>query len=117
MSGNRSEAISYQQMLDREQVTVPESLRLSTDTDLGSAPISVDRYLTREYYEREVEELWPRVWQAVCRETEIGEVGDYYTHDIASYSVLVVRQQDGGIKGFMNACLHRGRPAPGISSI
>jgi phenylpropionate dioxygenase-like ring-hydroxylating dioxygenase large terminal subunit len=45
----------------------------------------------------------------VCRETEIADSGDFYAHDIASWSVVVTRAEDGAIHGFMNACLHRGR--------
>ncbi|MGI9296109.1 MAG: aromatic ring-hydroxylating oxygenase subunit alpha [Pseudomonadales bacterium] len=105
----RSNGISYQELLDKEPSPVPAALRESTDTDLGSAPLKVDRYLSSEYYQLEKEKLWPHVWQAVCRETEIPSHGDFYTHDIASYSVFVLRNKQGGINGFMNACLHRGR--------
>jgi len=105
----RSEAISYQALLDRESRPVPAALRASTETYLGSQPLPVDRYLSREVHELEKRKLWPRVWQAVCRETEIAKRGDFYVHDIASCSIFVVRTEQGGINGFINACLHRGR--------
>ena len=35
--------------------------------------------------------------------------GDYIVYDIAELSFLVVRQDDGSIKAYPNACLHRGR--------
>lgn len=105
----RSGGISYQELLDQENIPVPDALRTSTETYLGSTPLSIDRYLSRDYYEQEIEKLWPKVWQVVCRETEIADSGDFYAHDIARYSILVVRAEDGGINGFHNACLHRGR--------
>ena len=105
----RSASMSYQQLLDRETVTVPDSLRESTDTYLGSEPLATERYLSRQFHELECEKLWPRVWQAVCRESEIAAPGDFYTHDIARYSILVVRDEAGVINGYRNACLHRGR--------
>ncbi|ARN75710.1 aromatic ring-hydroxylating oxygenase subunit alpha [Oceanicoccus sagamiensis] len=105
----RSDSISYQQLLDQEKNPVPEALRVSTETYLGSEPLSTDRYLSRDYYELEKTQLWPKVWQSVCRETEIADAGDFYTLDIASYSVVVVRTEDGEIKAYLNSCLHRGR--------
>ena len=106
---NRCDAVSYQQLLDVETNPVPTALRECTDTELGLAPIDTARYLSRDYYHQEVEHLWPRVWQAVCRESEIADPGDFYSHDIANYSVLVVRGEDGIIHGHVNSCLHRGR--------
>jgi phenylpropionate dioxygenase-like ring-hydroxylating dioxygenase large terminal subunit len=88
---------------------VPAGLRETTETFLGSEPLSVDRYLSREYHELEKSRLWPRVWQSLCRETEIAAAGDFYVQDIAGDSVLVVRSESGTIHAYPNACLHRGR--------
>ncbi len=105
----RSDGDTYQEMLDRETNPVPAPLRESTDTFLGSDNLSVDRYLSREFHELEVEKMWNRTWQAVCRETEIGNPGDYFVHDITTYSIVVTRTESGALKGYHNACLHRGR--------
>ena len=105
----RSKGESYQEMLDKENNPVPDSLRENTNTYLGSETLPVSRYLSREFHEKEVEKMWKRTWQAACRETEIADAGDYYVYDIARYSILVVRNENGDIKGFHNACLHRGR--------
>ena len=42
-------------------------------------------------------------------EEEIPEAGDYVVYEIATLSFIVMRQADGSIKAFPNACLHRGR--------
>ena len=105
----RSPGDSYQQMLDRENNPVPAPLRESTDTYLGSSNLSVDRYLSREFHELEVEKMWKRTWQAVCRESEIPNAGDFHVYDIARFSVVVTRTEAGDLKGYHNACLHRGR--------
>ena len=72
----RSPGPSYQDLLDKEVNPVPDSLRDNTNPYLGSENISVDRYLSREFHQKEVEHIWKRTWQAVCRETEIAEPGD-----------------------------------------
>lgn len=105
----RFAGLSYQDLLDRETRPVPAGLRESTETFLGSAPLSVERYLSHEFHELEKRQLWPRVWQSLCRETEIANAGDFYVHDIADNSVLVVRTDGGDIRAYPNACLHRGR--------
>ncbi|MGB1140980.1 MAG: aromatic ring-hydroxylating oxygenase subunit alpha, partial [Halioglobus sp.] len=100
---------SYQDLLDKERVPVPDALRDSAEVYLGSEPLSVHRYLSRDYHDLEKQHLWPRVWQSLCRESELANAGDYYVHDIADRSVLVVRTEQGEIRAYPNACLHRGR--------
>jgi phenylpropionate dioxygenase-like ring-hydroxylating dioxygenase large terminal subunit len=107
--GSRYPGTSYQALLDAERNRVPSALRECADVDLGNAPIPVDRYLSREYHELEKRHLWPRVWQALCRESEVPRPGDYYVHDIVGVSVLVLRTAEGRIRAYRNACLHRGR--------
>jgi phenylpropionate dioxygenase-like ring-hydroxylating dioxygenase large terminal subunit len=41
---------------------------------------------------------------------ELGERGAYLTADLGGVPILVVRQNDGTLKGFVNACRHRGAP-------
>ena len=105
----RSPGITYQQLLDTDTHPVPDVLRLESPKYLGSADVSIDRYITREWHEREVSHLWSRVWQYVCREEEIPEVGDYQVYTIVRSSFIVIRTDDHTIKAYPNACLHRGR--------
>ncbi|GMG88380.1 aromatic ring-hydroxylating oxygenase subunit alpha [Biformimicrobium ophioploci] len=105
----RSPGTSYQELLDKEVNPVPDCLRDNTNPYLGSENISVDRYLSREFHQLEVEHVWKRTWQAVCRETEVCEPGDTFVYDIVNMSVIVTRTEQGELKAFRNACLHRGR--------
>ena len=88
---------------------MPDCLRENTNPYLGSDNLSVDRYLSREFHELEVEHVWRRTWQAVCRETELANSGDTQVYDIVRFSIIVTRDQGGGLRAFHNACLHRGR--------
>lgn len=105
----RSPGISYQQLLDTDTHEVPGVLRLESPKYLGSEDISTERYTSREWHEKEVANLWSRVWQYACREDEIPEVGDYYIYEIVRSSYLVMRTAPDEIKAYPNACLHRGR--------
>ena len=105
----RSPGPTYQQLLDEDTHEVPDVLRLESPMDFGEEDISIERYISREWFDKEVEFLWKRVWQFACREEEIPEPGDYCKYDIAGMSFLVVRTQSGDIRAYPNACLHRGR--------
>ena len=66
------------------------------------------RYYDPDFYQLEVERLWPRVWQMACRLEEIPGPGDFVTYEFLDQSVVVVRTDDGEVRAFQNACRHRG---------
>ena len=67
---------SYQELLDEEAVSVPEALRLDTQPNIANDTIATDVWTDRSVFEKEVEHLWPKVWQMVCRETALQKSGD-----------------------------------------
>jgi nitrite reductase/ring-hydroxylating ferredoxin subunit len=67
-----------------------------------------ERYLSQEFASRELDRMWARVWQVACREEEVPNPGDFVEYTIGDQSVLVVRNDDGAIRAFHNACVHRG---------
>ena len=69
---------------------------------------STERYWSVEFHEREREKLWMRVWQTVGRAEDIPEAGDWMEYKLFDQSYVVVRGRDGAIRGFVNACRHRG---------
>ena len=105
----RSPGISYQQLLDTDTHDVPAVLRIESPKYLGSDDVSIDRYISRDWHEREITHLWGRVWQYVCRDEEIPEVGDHHVYTIARSSYIVIRTGPDTIQAYPNACLHRGR--------
>lgn len=70
--------------------------------------IPTDRYTSPEFAEREREHIWMKVWQVAGRVDELPNVGDWKEHRIYDQSFLVVRGRDGVLRGFVNACRHRG---------
>jgi len=96
-------------LLDQEKVAVPDYLRQRSMPDMGSADLPIERYTSPEFFRLETQRLWPKVWQLVTREENIPAAGDHVVYDIADESVIVIRGDDGEIRGFINSCLHRGR--------
>jgi phenylpropionate dioxygenase-like ring-hydroxylating dioxygenase large terminal subunit len=106
---DRSKGISYQELIAQDPVAPPKTLTLENPYQPGIATrVPVSRYASKEFHDLEMEKLWPRVWQMACREEEIPEVGNYTIYEIGSYSIVVVRTNQG-IKAHHNVCRHRGR--------
>jgi phenylpropionate dioxygenase-like ring-hydroxylating dioxygenase large terminal subunit len=100
--------VTFQMLLDAETAEVPAALRSTSQVDLGSEDVSKERYYSREYQDREADELWGKVWQLACRIEDIPEVGDTVLYEVAHHSILVVRSAPDTISAYPNACLHRG---------
>ncbi len=105
----RSPGPSWQDVLDQDSRPVPDFLRAESPYLNGFGDIPKDRYLSREWHEKEKACLWSRVWQFACREEQIPEVGSYIVYEIADQSYLVTRVSEDEIKAYPNVCLHRGR--------
>tara|TARA_A100001037_G_scaffold20609_1_gene17348 strand:- start:5105 stop:6532 length:1428 start_codon:yes stop_codon:yes gene_type:complete len=86
---------------------VPEVLAPVRNVSLGTADISFERYISEDFFRREMQHVWSKVWQFACREEQINGVGDYFVYDIGSYSLVILRTE-AGLKAYHNSCLHRG---------
>lgn len=59
-------------------------------------------------FREEQERILSKVWQFVCHESEVAKPGDFRCTSIAGKPVVVVRTEDGSLRGFFNVCRHRG---------
>jgi phenylpropionate dioxygenase-like ring-hydroxylating dioxygenase large terminal subunit len=78
--------------------------------ELGTNPLPIEPYVSREYFEKEREQIFRKVWLNIGRVELIPNRGDYFVKDLAvcDTSVLVVRGESGKIHAFHNMCSHRG---------
>ena len=58
-------------------------------------------------YAAELEAIFSRTWQYVCHVSRLQSPGDYTVRDIGHQSVVVLRDQDGGLCAYHNVCRHR----------
>jgi phenylpropionate dioxygenase-like ring-hydroxylating dioxygenase large terminal subunit len=77
---------------------------------LGTGPVSVESYISQEYFELERKHIFRRSWLLFCHVNEIPNPGDYKVKDVAIFgtSIIVVRGTDGVVRAFHNVCRHRG---------
>ncbi len=78
--------------------------------ELGTGPIDVGPYRDPDYFEREKAAVFARTWLVAGRDSQIPNPGDYFVRDVPTFdlSLIFVRGKDGQIRGFFNACRHRG---------
>ena len=80
----------------------------TTDSLPSTRTVSVTDYLDRERWQREVDVLFRRGPVVVAMSAHLPAPGAYRAIEIAGVPVLTVRQPNGGVKAFINACRHRG---------
>jgi len=68
------------------------------------------RYTCAEFFEKEWEGMWTKVWLLLGRESELPDPGDWQMEPVGIEEILMVRQTNGGVKAFYNVCQHRGNP-------
>src|SRR4051812_41077933 len=83
---------------------------LIAEMDFGAFAmrVSTERYWSPEFARRERERLWMKVWQVAGRADDIAEPGDWLEYRLFDQSFLLVRGRDDRVRGFVNACRHRG---------
>jgi phenylpropionate dioxygenase-like ring-hydroxylating dioxygenase large terminal subunit len=87
---------------------VLEKLRKAAAIDFERAhPIPAEVNHSLAFHALEQAAIFQQEWICVGRADEIPAVGDFLTHEIAAVPVLVVRQADGEVRAFVNACAHR----------
>lgn len=73
-----------------------------------NALVSRRVYADPEIYELEQERLFRRVWTFIAHDSELPKPGDYVTRELAGEPVVLIRGDDGLVRGFLNSCRHRG---------
>lgn len=105
---HRCPGLSTRDIILADNQRNPDVLTVESPRFLGDTDIDYSRYTSQAFFDLEMEKLWPRVWQWVCRTDELREPGDFVTYDIGHHALIVMRGQDDRIRAFHNACLHRG---------
>ena len=65
-------------------------------------------YRDVEVFERERELLWGRGWLYFGHATEVPEPGDYKVRTLGGRELIFLRDVNGIVRVFLNACPHRG---------
>ena len=77
--------------------------------DAGSA-LPTQWYGDPAIHRVELERIHRRSWHFATHTGELREVGATAIRDVAGVPIVLVRGEDGAIRGFLNICRHRGHP-------
>ena len=105
--------------IERQREIVGRLLDLASDDstlladDISVNPVS--NYVGRQRWEAERDLLFRRRPTVVALSGDLARPGDHVATDAGGVPVLVMRGDDGVLRGFVNICRHRGSPlaAPG----
>jgi phenylpropionate dioxygenase-like ring-hydroxylating dioxygenase large terminal subunit len=92
---------------------------VATETDgLVPSPIPTPMLQPAEVrdqtrFDLEMVRVFGRSWVWLGDVEDLKEPGDCVTGRIGAQPVIVIRQADGSVRGFLNACRHRGAPLAG----
>jgi phenylpropionate dioxygenase-like ring-hydroxylating dioxygenase large terminal subunit len=64
-------------------------------------------YHDQDFFEREQAVIFRKSWQVVCHLSDVPRPGDFHTLDFLGEPLVVVRGEDGQVRGFHNVCRHR----------
>ncbi len=83
-----------------------------------TAPETLPAALYRDpaLYEKERSHVFARAWLLIAHDSQMPEPGDYVAVTVAGYPLLLVRGEDGKVRGFHNVCRHRAGPLADVGT-
>jgi len=78
------------------------------ESEGGAATLSADRYFHQQRFELEMERLFSGQPHLVAMTADIPGAGNYLALTVADIPVLIIRNEQGVVYAFVNACRHRG---------
>jgi carnitine monooxygenase subunit len=88
------------------KMTAPEQTGAAL-LDSG-ATLPATWYTDPAYFAREQERIFRRCWQYVGLTEQVAKPGDFFTARAGDTPIIVARDQQGTLRGFVNVCRHRG---------
>ncbi|MGC8470626.1 MAG: aromatic ring-hydroxylating oxygenase subunit alpha, partial [Acetobacteraceae bacterium] len=71
-------------------------------------PLEAPFYVSPEVFALDLDLIFARHWLHVAVEPEMAEPGDFVTVELGTASIILLRDDEGQIRGFRNVCRHRG---------
>ena len=76
-------------------------------TSTPTLSLAAKYYTNPEVFKLETNGLLARTWQFAGHASQLKEMGDYFTFDMAGESLFCIKGRDGEIRTFYNVCQHR----------
>ena len=76
--------------------------------DLAAGTVDREIFTSPDVHRQELEKLFTRSWLFVGHESQVPKPGDFFVSRMGDESVILCRDERGGIHVFLNSCRHRG---------
>jgi len=78
------------------------------DVEMGTArSLPLDAYISQDLFDAEIDRIYRNEWICVGRAEQIGQVGDWFSADIAGEPIIVTHNEHGQIAALSAVCRHR----------
>jgi phenylpropionate dioxygenase-like ring-hydroxylating dioxygenase large terminal subunit len=67
-----------------------------------------DRYVNPQVFNEERKKIFSKNWILVGHTSQVKNIGDFFTFEVAGEPIIVTRGTDGELRAFYNICPHRG---------
>src|SRR5438046_5065815 len=74
----------------------------------GARTLPQRYFVSLQIFAQEQEKIFARQWVLVGHQSQLPQIGDYFVAEVASESLIIVRDKGGEVHGFYNVCRHRG---------
>jgi phenylpropionate dioxygenase-like ring-hydroxylating dioxygenase large terminal subunit len=71
-----------------------------------ASTIPASWYTDESLYQLELQTVFTRSWQMICRADQLQDPGQYVTADFGNEPIVVVKGNDNVVRGFFNVCRH-----------
>jgi Rieske 2Fe-2S family protein len=89
--------------------TIAPAFRKTAETFADGAKTLPQRYfVSPEVFAQEQDRIFSKQWVLVGHQSQLAEAGDYFITEVATESLIIVRDKGGEVHGFYNVCRHRG---------
>jgi Rieske 2Fe-2S family protein len=74
----------------------------------GAKTLAQQYFVSPEVFAEEQDKIFSKQWVLAGHQSQLAEAGDYFVAEVASESLIIVRDKGGELHGFYNVCRHRG---------
>ncbi|MGH8235676.1 MAG: aromatic ring-hydroxylating oxygenase subunit alpha [Steroidobacteraceae bacterium] len=67
-----------------------------------------DLYIDPDLFDAEMQQLWRTAWIYVGHDSQVPEVGDFFTTQVGREPVILLRGSDNAVRVLHNRCAHKG---------
>ena len=78
------------------------------DPKTGTYRVNRRIFTDEQLFEMEMKYIFEGNWVYLAHESQIPNTGDYFTSRMGEESVVMVKDQAGKVRVFLNSCRHRG---------